>query len=183
MDEDAPPEADPPAEGDMMELKPEPAWNPYEGDGGDYAGAGNLPAFLLSASCKQPYFGDMVRRSMVEWEFNEADKPDLTFENACGMMAAAGESGSAKKEVWIAGCHGAEDFASIQQLATDKGDIMFPGCVAAWTTEENAKKALEGAGDRGSGCQRVLYKVEAPVLEAVHCRAFATRLSAKFDSM
>ena len=81
MDEDAPPEADPPAEGDMMELKPEPAWNPYEGDGGDYSGAGNLPGFLLSASCKQPYFGDMLRRSMIEWEFNEADKPDLTFEN------------------------------------------------------------------------------------------------------
>jgi len=51
MDEDAPAEM----EGEMMmmeELKPEPKWNPYEGDSGDYAGAGNLPAFLLAASCK-----------------------------------------------------------------------------------------------------------------------------------
>lgn len=112
-DEDAPAEMEMAAEGDMMELKPEPAWNPYEGDGGDYAGAGNLPAFLLSSSCKQPYFGDMLRRGCIEWEFNFEDKPELTFENACGMMAAAGESGASKKEVWIAGCHGAEDWASV----------------------------------------------------------------------
>jgi len=112
-DEDAPPEMEMAAEGDMMELKPEPAWNPYEGDGGDYAGAGNLPAFLLAASCKQPYFGDMLRRSMIEWEFNFDDKPDLDLEVANGMIAAAAESGSGKKEVFFAGCHGEEDWASI----------------------------------------------------------------------
>lgn len=61
MDEDAPAEMEP-MEGEMMmELQPEPAWNPYEGDGGDYSGAGNLPLFLLAASAKQPYFGDMMR--------------------------------------------------------------------------------------------------------------------------
>jgi len=181
MDEDAPE----PMEGEMMMELPaaEPAWNPYEGDGGDYSGAGNLPAFLLSASCKQPYFGDMLRRSMIEWEFNADDKPDLDFENACGMMAAAAESGSAKKEVWIAGCHGEEDWGAIQGMLADKENatMMFPGAVACWTSEENAKKALEKAGERsGQQCQKVLYKVEATGLEAVHCRFFAHRLSAKF---
>lgn len=182
MDEDAPEEMM--AEGDMMELQPEPKWNPYEGDSGDYAGAGNLPGFLLAASCKQPYFGDMMRRNMIEWEFNFEDKPDnLDFENANGMMAAAAESGSAKKEVFFAGCHGELDYESIKAMVADKENsaMMFPGACAAWTSEENAKKSLEGAGDRGSGCQRVIYKVEATVLEAAHCRAFAHRLSAKIS--
>jgi hypothetical protein len=155
MDEDAPEEMMMEGEGDMMmDLAPVAAWNPYEGDGGDYSGAGNLPAFLLSASCKQPYFGDMLRRSMIEHEFNHEDKPEnLDFENACGMMAAAAESGSAKKEVWIAGCHGEEDWGAIQGCLADKenAEIMFPGAIACWTSEENAKKALEGAGERGSG--------------------------------
>jgi len=112
-DEDAPPEMEM-MEGEMMDLQPEAPWNPYEGDGGDYSGAGNLPAFLLSASCKQPYFGDMMRRSMIDWEFNYEDKGESEdFINACGMMAAAAESGSAKKEVWIAGCHGEEDWGAI----------------------------------------------------------------------
>jgi len=26
--------------------------------------------------------------------------------------------------------------------------MMFPGACAAWTTEENAKKSLEGAGEK-----------------------------------
>lgn len=182
-DEDAPEEMEP-MEGDDKKLEAEAPWNPYEGDSGDYAGAGNLPAFLLSASCKQPYFGDMMRRNLIEHEFNHADKPEnKDFEDACGMMDAAAESGSAKKEVFIAGCHGEEDMASITQMIADKADIMFPGCVAAWTTEENAKKALEGAGEHsGQKCTKVIYKVEATVLEAVHCRAFAHRLSAKIDS-
>lgn len=188
-DEDAPEEMMMEGEGDMMgdmmELKPEPAWNPYEGDGGDYSGAGNLPGFLLAASCKQPYFGDMLRRSMIEWEFNfPDDKPDdLDFEAACGMVAAAAESGSAKKEVFFTGCHGEEDWQTISAMIADKehSDIMFPGCCAAWTSEENAKKALEGAGEKsGQTCQKVIYKCEATVLEAVHCRAFAHRFSAKF---
>jgi len=59
---------------------------------------------------------------------------------------------------------------------------MFPGACAAWTTEENAKKSLEAAGDRsGQTCQRVIYKVEAPVLEVAGCRAFAHRFSAKIS--
>merc|ERR1712025_878505 len=114
MDEDAPAEMME-GEGDMMmELQPEPAWDPYEGDGTDYTGAGNLPLFLLAASCKQPYFGDMLRRAMVDWEYNpDGADSGLDFENANGMMAAAAESGSAKKEVWIAGCHGEEDWGAI----------------------------------------------------------------------
>jgi len=63
----------------------------------------------------------------------------------------------------------------------EKSDIMFPGAVACWTSEENAKKALEKAGERsGQTCQKVLYKVEATGLEAAHCRFFAHRLSGKF---
>lgn len=50
-DDDAPAEMEM-MEGDDKKLEAEAPWNPYEGDGGDYAGAGNLPAFLLSASCK-----------------------------------------------------------------------------------------------------------------------------------
>jgi len=51
---------------------------------------------------------------MVEWEFNFDDKPEcLDFENACGMMAAAADSGSSKKEVFFAGCHGELDYLSI----------------------------------------------------------------------
>lgn len=99
------------------------------------------------------------------------------------MMSAAAESGSAKKEVFIAGCHGEEDWASIQGMIADKenlGDIMFVGPVCAWTSEENAKKALEKAGERsGQTCQKVLYKVEATGLEAAHCRFFSHRLSGK----
>jgi len=183
MDEDAPEEMA--AEGDMMELKPEPKWNPYEGDSGDYAGAGNLPAFLLAASAKQPYFGDMMRRNMIEWEFNFDDKPDnLDFECANGMMAAAAESGAAKKEVFFAGCHGELDYESIKAMVADKenSQMMFPGACAAWTSQENAQKSLENAGDKsGQACQRVIYKVEATCLEAAHCRAFAHRFSAKIS--
>jgi hypothetical protein len=187
MDEDAPAEMME-GEGDMMmELQPEPAWNPYEGDGGDYSGAGNLPLFLLAASAKQPYFGDMLRRSMIDWEFNYEDKGEsMDFVDACGMMAAAAESGSAKKEVFIAGCHGEEDWGSVQGMIADKekSDILFPGAVIAWTSQENAQKSLEKAGERsGQTCQKVIYKVEATGLEAAHCRFFIHRLSGKFGDV
>jgi len=187
MDEDAPAEMME-GEGDMMmELQPEPAWNPYEGDGTDYTGAGNLPLFLLAASAKQPYFGEMMRTSMINWEFNYEDKGDSSdFVDACGMMAAAAESGSAKKEAFIAGCHGEEDWGSIQGMIADKekSDILFPGAVIAWTSEENAKKAIEKAGERsGQTCQKVIYKVEATGLEAAHCRFFIHRLSGKFGDV
>jgi len=30
----------------------------------------------------------------------------------------------------------------------ENSQMMFPGCAAAWTSQENAQKSLEGAGDR-----------------------------------
>ena len=61
--------------------------------------------------------------------------------------------------------------------------MMFPGACAAWTTQENAVEYLKKYdGDRsGQACQRVIYKVEATVLEAAHCRAFAHRFSGKIS--
>ena len=64
-------------EGDGMALpEAEPAWDPYEGDGGAYDGFGNLPSMLLRISAKNEYGGDLMKAQVLKWEFNFDDKPD-----------------------------------------------------------------------------------------------------------
>lgn len=53
----------------MMEL-PSATKSPYEGDATDYKGFGNLPTLLLALSVKHPFFGDVVKAQLINWEFN-----------------------------------------------------------------------------------------------------------------
>jgi len=42
-------------------LEAAPAWDPYEGDGTDYSGFGNLPALLCKIVAQHSYIGDQIK--------------------------------------------------------------------------------------------------------------------------
>ena len=106
-------------EGDGMALpEAEPAWDPYEGDGGSYDGMGNLPSMLLRITAKNEYVGDLMKAQVLKWEFNFDDKPDaMEYAKAAGMMSAAvagAEEKGDSKECFFAGCAGEQDWEALQ---------------------------------------------------------------------
>ena len=167
-------------EGMMME----PEVDLYKDDPTDYKGAGNLTALLLRLTVTKPYFGDLVKYALVNWEFNYAGKkPDNTdFAGAAGLIGAGIEAAElAEKETFFGGWAGEEDFASLSGIADAKGDILFPGVIAGWATKEEAVKAI-GEYNGKQAAKKVLYKVNTKVASAVVCRFFVNRLSATIDS-
>jgi hypothetical protein len=181
--DDAPVEA----EAMMMEL-PAAVKSPYEGDATDYKGFGNLPTLLLALSVKHPFFGDVVKAQLINWEFNfESNKPsEKQFLAAVGLMDAGVElaeaSGEAKK-VFFSGFAGEDDFESLKGMAEAKSDILFPGVIAGWATKEEAVAALAGQGEQGSGLTKVIYEAETKVVSSVHCRLFVHRYSATLEKL
>jgi hypothetical protein len=182
------PAMDAPAEGEMMMDLPSAAKSPYDGDATDYKGFGNLPTLLLALSVKHPFFGDVVKAQLINWEFNyESDKPsELQFLAAVGLMDAGVElaeaAGTATK-VFFSGFAGEDDFASLTGMAEAKSDILFPGVIAGWATKEEAVAALVGQGEQGSDLTKVIYEAETKVVSSVHCRLFVHRYSATLEKL
>lgn len=100
----------------------------YEGDETDYSGFANVPALFLAQATVNPYWGDLVKAQVVEWEFNHGGKEPKGKEwlGAAGLIASALSSATKEsKEVWFSGHLGEEDFASLQGMKD--GPILMIG--------------------------------------------------------
>jgi hypothetical protein len=89
-----------------------------------------------------------------------------------------------EKEVYFAGWAGKDDMESLQEIAKDKGKIMFPGVLSGWDSEEKALKSIEGfSGEGKQAVSKVVYKIKTKVHSAVVCREFVTRLRATIQNL
>jgi hypothetical protein len=59
--------------GDDMEMMMEKE-DLYKDDSDDYKGFANLPKLFLRCMTVHPYFGDLVKRCLVHYEFNFSGK-------------------------------------------------------------------------------------------------------------
>jgi len=59
--------------GDEMEMMME-APDLYAGDSEDYKGFANLPKLFLRCMTVHPYFGDLVKKCLIHYEFNFGGK-------------------------------------------------------------------------------------------------------------
>merc|ERR1711998_219448 len=101
--------------GDMMAA----ASDPYAGDETDYNGFANLPKLLLKQSIVNPYFGDLLKRAAVTWEFNyEGTQPDKMWMGAAGLLGATIDASESEAgDVWFAGYCGEADLESLKEMS------------------------------------------------------------------
>lgn len=112
-----------------------------------------------------------------------AKKPkDTVFAGASAVISAYVDSAEGDaKDIWFSGFAGDEDLEALKGLAGEKGPIVFPGWLAGWRSEEDAKANVGTYGGSQAGA-KVIFKINAKCLEAVVCRSFIQRLSATVDS-
>lgn len=86
----------------------------YDDDATDYKGFANVPALLLRQATVSPYFGDMVKAALVNWEFNQGTSGEPSSKDylgAAGLITAGlATAETAEKEVWFSGFVGDDDF-------------------------------------------------------------------------
>lgn len=148
--------ADPAADGQQEKSKKKklPKWEPYQDlDFEPMSGFNKLPQLLLTLAARYPFFGDIVRAQLLAYEFrhDRTDKPaSFCFAPAIGLMDAAvekAEEAAEPSEVWFSGLVGDADLESLQEMASSKSEILFPGVLYGWNTKENAIANLATLGD------------------------------------
>lgn len=184
-------------------MAPEVGPHKYEADARGYDGWADAPGAFLRQMIVSPYWGDLVKKEALAWEFNPSngEVPDI-FGGMMGAMGKlnflAGEADNkgvaamvgaavAKAQVdsaaaiWFSGFVGEDDFASLGDIvAAENKDIHFPFLIMGWATKEEALEALK-LEDPSNGKQKtkkVLFEVSgAKALNWVGCRHVCHRLT------
>jgi hypothetical protein len=176
--EEEPPMGEVMAEGgDEMVMMAAP--DLYASDAGSYDGWENLPALILRNYVVNPYFGDLLKRDIISAEFNASAKFKEFASAAMLVGLALDQAERAEKDFWFAGYLGLEDVESLKTIP-ENGNIMFPGIVAGWASEEDATK--NSFGDISSSkndLKKVVFTGKTKVLSSVVCREFVYRFNAK----
>jgi len=193
---DYPADPEPPKDADMMMMEAAMAEAPmemeggeemmakedlYAGDAGTYDGWENLPALILRNYVVNPYFGDLIKRDIISAEFNPGKPKHKEFVSAAVLVGLALDGAeAAEKDIFFAGYLGAEDVASLKTIA-DGGNILFPGVLAGWASEEQATKhsfhALHGKNE----VHKVCFHGKTKTFSSVVCREFVYRFNAKVE--
>merc|ERR1719331_780273 len=200
-------------EGEMMEGGEDGAMEKpdlYAGDSAAYDGFANLPALLLKCCTAYPYFGDLVKSALVHYEFNFKGKgpipdvplpklslsdlaknplntkqtnPDQWAGVAALVAAALDKAEASETDVWFSGYLGAQDIEALKEMA-DGDNILFPGWMAGWKSEDEAKTHLTNLGEFNGddACEKVIIATKTKCASAVVCHLFSQRFNGKFKS-
>ena len=146
----------------------------YAGDSAAYDGWANLPALFLRCMTVHPYFGDIVKSALIYYEFNFGGKKlvplpkiglgdftknplaakEPTTEAWAGVAALVGcavdAAESAETDVWFSGYLGDEDVEALKLIEED-GSILFPGWMAGWKSEDEAKNGIWECNGKNNG--------------------------------
>ena len=153
----------------------------YASDSGAYDGWENLPALILRNYVVNPYFGDLVKRDIIAAEFKPSSPKHSEFVSAAVMVGMALDATeSAEKDIFFAGYLGEEDIASLKGIE-ENGNILFPGVVAAWASEEEAVKHGFNELQGKNAVSKVVFHAKTKVHSAVVCREFVYRFNAKVE--
>jgi hypothetical protein len=146
----------------------------------------DAPACYLRNAVKNPFFGDLVKSHIINWEFFRSKAKQNTWGGVAGLLTSGIVTGTrAEAETWFSGFVGELDHASLS--AMDKSDILFPGWVEGWTSEQDASdylKSLDANKNSKENIQKVILKVTgAHVLSYGGNRAIAHRLVATINKV
>jgi len=177
MMDEAPVEMEGGDEMDMMMAKEDL----YASDSGAYDGWENLPALILRNYVVNPYFGDLIKRDIIAAEFKPSSPKHKEFVSAAVMVGMALDATeSTEKDIFFAGYLGEEDIASLKGIE-ENGNILFPGVVAAWASEEEATKHGFNELQGKNAVSKVCFHAKTKVHSAVVCREFVYRFNAKVE--
>ena len=176
----------------------------YAGDSAAYDGWANLPALFLRCMTVHPYFGDIVKSALIYYEFNFGGKKlvplpkiglgdftknplaakEPTTEAWAGVAALVGcavdAAESAETDVWFSGYLGDEDVEALKLIEED-GSILFPGWMAGWKSEDEAKNGIWECNGKNK-VHKVIIVTKTKCTSAVVCRLFAQRFNSKKKS-
>jgi hypothetical protein len=146
----------------------------------------DAPACYLRNAVKNPFFGDLIKSHVINWEFFRSKASQNTWGGVAGLLTSGIVTGTrAEAETWFSGFVGELDHASLS--AMDKSDILFPGWIEGWTSEQDAAdylKSLDANKNSKENVQKVILKVTgAHVLSYGGNRAIAHRLAATINKV
>lgn len=111
-------------------------------------------------------------------------------------MVKSGAAGSESKDVWFFGTVNKYQLKSLKHIQTKNDSVLFPGMMAGWESEEEARansvnwcteeskqnyKTRYGEEwNDETGRSMVMLKVNAKTFRSVTCREVVIRLNAKF---
>jgi hypothetical protein len=176
----------------------------YAGDSAAYDGWANLPALFLRCMTVSPYFGDIVKSALVYYEFNfggkqlvplpkiglgdftknplAAKEPEVAaWAGIAALVGCAVDAAeAAEADVWFSGYLGDEDVQALEAIEVG-GAILFPGWMAGWKSEDDAKKGIWECNGKNT-VHKVIIVTKTKVLDAVVCRLFSQRFNSKKTS-
>jgi len=178
--------------GEEMEMMEAP--DLYAGDTAAYDGWANLPALFLRCMTVSPYFGDIVKQSLIYYEFNFGKKllpiPSIGLGDFTKNPLSAKEPGTeawagvaslvgcaldcaeaTETDVWFSGYLGEEDLEALK-LIEEGGSVLFPGWMAGWKSEDEAVKGI-WASESKNTVFKVVISTKTKCASAVVCRLFA----------
>jgi hypothetical protein len=193
---------DAPAEMEGGEGMEEP--DLYAGDSAAYDGWANLPALFLRCMTVHPYFGDIVKSALIYYEFNfggkqlvplpkiglgdftknplAAKEPETAaWAGIAALVGCAVDAAEATEtDVWFSGYLGDEDVQALEAIE-ENGSILFPGWMAGWKSEDEAKKGIWECNGKNT-VHKVIIVAKTKCKDAVVCRLFSQRFNAKKTS-
>jgi len=180
--------------GDEMEMMMEKE-DLYKDDSEDYTGFANLPKLFLRCMTVHPYFGDLIKKCLIYYEFNFGDKAlvplpkidlfkdprelmngkhteDKEWAGVAALVGCALDAAeAADTEVWFSGYLGDEDLEQLKEIAEGE-NVLFPGWVAGWKTKEEAIKNIWENNGKNK-VHKVVIHTNTKCASAVVCRLFA----------
>jgi len=143
----------------------------------------DVPMCFLRNCIHNPYFGDLVKSHVVNWEFFPKKPSADTWGDVAGLMTS-GLASSARTEAdaWFSGYVGEFDHLSLTEMGalTEKAPILFPGWIEGWANEQDAidyAKTLAANNESKNAIKQVVVKVsKASVLTVAGNRSVAHRL-------
>jgi len=180
----------------------------YEDDARAYDGWADVPGAFLKQMIVSPYWGDLVKKEALSWEFNPKDGkvPDIfgsmidvvgkvdfisgappSYKGAAALVGAAVAKAQVDSAaaIFFSGHVGEEDFKSLEDIVASEGkDIHFPFLTMGWATKQEALDALklEDASNGKQKTKMVLFEVSgAKALNWVGCRHVCHRLTGTLE--
>lgn len=156
MEDDAMMKGGEPAIGDIKDYF---KLKQYENDTEDYSGNANIAKLLLKQTIVNPAFGDSLKDEILKYDkrpysYNANYDKDKTKEKekggqeedgawlilgAIGAFVKSGAAGSESKDVWFFGTLDANHLKSLKYVHSKNDSVVFPGIMAGWESEEEAK--------------------------------------------
>merc|ERR1711990_932828 len=99
------------------------------------------------------------------------------------VAAALDKAEATESDVWFSGYLGAQDIEALKEMA--EGDnILFPGWMAGWKSEDEAKTHLTNLGEFNGddACEKVIIATKTKCASAVVLHLFSQRFNGKFKS-